>query len=279
MDTCLAHCRTHWDCLGFEAETLEHKRYGYMEYNCDLYTSISYREPYLSWGYSSFDGTEYRKVLKCAVNEDYFKSNLQNMVPYPDGVIGNTVDGFCDHVNTNFGTNGLVSYRKMTGIEFITADEKNIIESFGAPFPCARKCFELAGCSSFYSYVPAPSLGSTWNCKLIIGRAARVKNDATGIHLVHAGMLHDGLCPSLVGVVFSQTFTKISEFVCVFQTPDEAKNLADSIIETNTGNANTPLHRWTHTTEDNPFRVSSQYVTLSMPNMQGNDRQYRRVPH
>ena len=243
-----------------------------MEYNCDLYTSIM--EPYLSWSYSSFDNSEYRKTLKCAVNEDFYKSNFQNLVSYPDGVIGNTVDGICEMVNTNFG---IVDYRKMTGIEFITADEKNIIGLFKKPTDCARRCFEWPGCSSFYSYVPADSLyGTMWDCKLIIGRAAKMKNDATGMHLVHAGMLHDGLCPTNV---FSQTYTKISEFVCLFQTPDEAKSLVDSIIETNTGNANTPLHRWIYTREYNPFRISSQYVTLSMPDMQGNDRRYRRVPH
>ena len=269
MDKCLAHCQTHWDCIGYEAWTFEHKRFSYMEYNCDLYTSIA--DPYLLWGYNSYDNPHYRKSFKCAVNEDFYKSNFQNLVSYPDGVIGNTVDGICEKSDTNFG---IVDYQKMTGIEFITADDKNILSAglFKKPTDCARPCFEWPGCSSFYS-VPADSLyGTMWDCKLIIGRAGKMKNDAVQI----AGMLHDGLCPSNV---FSQTYTKISEFVCLFQTPDEAKNLADSIIETNTGNANTPLHRWIYTREYNPFRVSSQYVTLSMPNMQGNDRQYRRVPH
>ena len=260
MDKCLAHCQTHWDCIGYEAWTFEHKRFSYMEYNCDLYTSIA--DPYLLWGYNSYDNPHYRKSFKCAVNEDFYKSNFQNLVSYPDGVIGNTVAGICEKLNTSFG---IVDYRKMTGIEFITADDKNIITTGSNPGDCARRCFELAGCSSFYAT-------TALECKLIIGRAGKMKNDSVQI----AGMLHDGLCPSNV---FSQTFTKISEFVCVFQTPDEAKNLADSIVETNTGNANTPVHRWTYTREYNPFRVSSQYVTLSMPDMQGNDRRYRRVLH
>ena len=89
-----------------------------------------------------------------------------------------------------------------------------------------------------------------------------------------AGKLSN-LCPQNA---FKNTYKKKSQFYCLLFAPNGAESLVDDIVESNTGNANTPLNVWTFKkTSANPYTTSSQYVDVSLPNMGGTNRRYRPI--
>ena len=59
---------------------------------------------------------------------------------------------------------------------------------------------------------------------------------------------------------------------------DQGDALAESIAAENTGNSDIPLHAWSFKTQsDNPMVISSQYVSVKMSDMEGNDSRYRPI--
>ena len=258
MDKCLKYCLSHTGCKSFEVRTYENDDTSIEESSCYINDKNMY-PPYL-FPFAN-DGSAHVWTKTLAVTQDYYESTLKDKVQLPDGSIGGTVEieGICDETSSNFG---MVNYRQLGGFELNSIFEKNIIHQTDSS-NCAAKCFETAGCSSFYV--------DNNGCTYIIGRASKmVANNA----VTESGMLHS-LCPSNA---FQNTFKKVSEYYSLLQTPDDAQNLADSIVERNTGNPNTPLHVWSfETRSNNPLTTSSQYVSVSLPDMQGNDAQLRVV--
>ena len=64
----------------------------------------------------------------------------------------------------------------------------------------------------------------------------------------------------------------------MFWAPDEADDITDRIVAANTGNSDTPLRQWIFEGRtDNPLIRTSQYVSISMADMEGNDTRYRPV--
>ena len=199
-----------------------------------------------------------------AVLQDYYDSNpsLFDTTWQPDGTTGietESIDGICDETNTEFG---IVNYKLIDGMEFTSFDDKNIIRESGS-VNCAVRCFETAGCSAFFV--------DGDGCTYIIGRALYgLQND----NVTHSGILNN-LCPS---TPFKNTFTRRSRFFCLIFAPNQGDALAESIAAENTGNSDIPLHAWSFKTQsDNPMVISSQYVSVKMSDMEGNDSRYRLV--
>ena len=198
-----------------------------------------------------------------AVVKDYFDSNPSLFTLAPDGTTGtetDKIDGLCDATNTGFG---VVNYKRISGFEFTSLDDKNVIRESGSVNNCAVRCFETAGCSAFFV--------DGDGCTYIIGRASYGdQND----DVTHSGKLNN-LCPS---TAFKNTFTRRSQFFCLIFVPNQGDTLADRIVAENTNNSDTPLRVWSfETRSNNPMVTSSQYVSVEMPDMEGNDRRYRPV--
>ena len=92
------------------------------------------------------------------------------------------------------------------------------------------------------------------------------------------GGLTGGLTSGCPSKSFRNTFTRRSQILCLFWAPDEADDIADSIFAANIGDSDTPLRSWSFVTlTDNPLIRSSQYVSITMPDMEGSDTRYRPV--
>ena len=199
-----------------------------------------------------------------AVLQDYYDSNpsLFDSEWQPDGAMGTktvSIDGFCDETDTGFG---IVNYKHVDGIEFTSYDDKNIIRESGS-VNCAVRCFETAGCSAFFV--------DGDGCTYIIGRALDGDHND---NVTQSGILNN-LCPS---TPFKNTFTRRSQFFCLIFAPNQGDALAESIVAENTGNSDTPLRVWSFETQsNNPMVTSSQYVSVEMPDMEGNDSKYRPI--
>ena len=178
--------------------------------------------------------------------------------------------------NTAFGTGA--KYISMEGIEFLTADSKNIVRESGPN--CVARCFERAGCSAFF--ITGDYMLNNTVCSFIIGDTNGIKKNS---EVVDAGKISP-LCPM---DAFTNTYTLTSKFLCIFFAPSEFQSIADAIVEQNTGNSNTPLRTWNFTTYNStythnfttyhtsPIKSSSQYVSVGMINTSGNDARYRAV--
>ena len=205
-----------------------------------------------------------------AMPKDYYENLQIPTVMPPDGEIVNGVViegiiktgfyGTCNDVDTAFGK---VSYRKFDKIEFLpknlrccerypSFDEKYHVTLTNVPnMNCAAKCFETPGCSSFST--------DGNDCSYIIGTVDRKAENAA---ITEAGMLHAELCPSST---FTTTFERKSEIFGNVGTSQDAQDLADRIVEENTGNANTPLRVWrTGIRSYSPVTMWSQYVEVEI---------------
>ena len=259
MDRCIAYCMSYTGCITAMVSTT----YGYITRaeHCwisdrDFY--YPYMKPYKR------EYSTYTYSMSLAVMQDYYQANSDKFKSYrqPDGTSsGSSVEipGLCDKANTGFG---LVDYRNVGAVSYSSRDDKNVIRD-SDPTNCAAKCFETAGCSSFFV--------DGNGCTFIIGRPYKMIENAD---VSDSGMLNN-ICPM---DTFKSTFTRKSQFYCLLWAPSEAENIADSIVRRNTGNADTPLRVWSfETISNNPLMKSSQYVSILQPNMQGNDRRYRPV--
>ena len=197
------------------------------------------------------------------VAQDYYEANSWLFDYMPDGNSGGglvEIEGLCDETSSDFG---MVNYRNIDGKVFTALDEKNVVRVPGSTGDCGAQCFGKAGCSAFFE--------DGDGCTYIIGQVSGVvAND----DVTHAGAL-TGVCPSNS---FRSTFTRRSEIFCLIWAPDEADNVADSIFAANIGDSDTPLRSWSFETRtDNPLIRSSQYVSITMPDMEGSDTRYRPV--
>ena len=175
------------------------------------------------------------------------------------GADSGKVEARCDQTNTGFG---IINYKKIDGIEFTSAVDQNIIRETGQ-VNCAVRCFEKAGCSAFFV--------DNNGCTYIIGEASYGdQND----NVTHSGTLNN-LCPS---TSFTSTFTRRSQFFCLIWAPNQGDTLADSIVAQNAGNSANLLRSWSFETQsNNPMVTSSQYVSVEMPDMEGNDSRFRPI--
>ena len=178
----------------------------------------------------------------------------------PHGTAGGSVleiEGLCEKANTDFG---IVNFKNTGATEFVTLNEKNIIRD-PTTTDCAAKCFETAGCSTFFA--------DDNGCNYVIGFTSNAINNEK---VTNSGMLHDVCLTN----AFQSTLTKVSEFYCLLSLPDEIQNAADSIIESNIANTDSPLRVWSFETKtDNPMITTSQYVSVTIP--KGVKRQYNPI--
>ena len=270
LDRCVAYCISNIGCIGVRVEIFEYDYHDYYDYNdeyqeeCYITDQEFYEiDPFV---YDSsidrpFDSPEWY-ITTIAVMQDFYELNSPIFERQPDGVIGGASadnGGLCDKTNTAFG---MVDYRNLGPVSFSTHDDKNIIRIEDST-NCAAKCFETAGCSSFFV--------DENGCTYIIGRIYQKVEDA---NITDSGILNN-FCPTNA---FTSTFTKRSRLYCLIWAPDEAENIADSIVQSNIGNTETPLHVWSFETKsNNPLMKSSQYVSLKQPDMKGDDRRYRPI--
>ena len=205
------------------------------------------------WGSTCRDPDNLSETTQLGVFRDYYKDNSDFITDFfpsnePDGTVRANYDdlkGVCDEANSVFGD---VNYRNMEGNRFLTADSKNVVREPGPN--CAAKCFGKAGCSAFYTTADG--------CTFILGYAyaATITSGVT-----KAGKIHT-VCPNNA---FQNTYTRVSQFNCVFFSPLDAESIAEDIVEQNTGNPNTPLRVWNYETKSNsPMTTSSQYVSVEV---------------
>ena len=294
MDRCVAYCMSYTGCIGmmalindydssdycddyyyyysdyYDEDYCEENAYSYYEEYCYITQGRRPISPYnpLPPFLRTYEGGYQSRSV--AFMQTYYESNRQYFRdhPYwnrdyrqPDGTISGSVEisGLCDTTNTEFGT---VNYRNLDAISFSNRDDKNVIRDSDSS-NCAAKCFETAGCSSFFV--------DDNGCTYIIGRYSQRVDDAT---VTDAGMLNS-ICPT---DAFTSRYTRRSQFYCLLFAPDEAENIADRILQRNAGNADTPLGVWSfETRSSNPLIKSSQYVLLTQPDMRGDDERYRPV--
>ena len=207
----------------------------------------------------NFDGSKRTSTL--AIVQDYYKENCSVFSAPEDCVI--EIEGLsgpvCDETNSYFG---MVNYLNLDGKVLSAFDDKNVVREEGFTGNCARRCFGRAGCSAFFEDGDV--------CSYIIGRYSSSVESNSQVAL--SGALN-GRCPS---TSFRSSFTRRSQFFCLILTPDEANDLADDIVAANTGNVDTPLRQWKFEGRTaNPLIRTSQYVSISMPDMEGNDTRYR----
>ena len=260
FDRCFSYCLGYNGCIAaLPLRTLSVSSGEYVHGQCFITTQVLTGEI----EYFKRVSTQFILTPTIGVTKAFYEQNPQYFPIEADGYSGSDdveIEGLCDETNTGFG---MVGYRKLDKTDFRSMDDKNVIRDSGST-NCAAKCFETAGCSSFYV--------DDDGCTYVIGHSIRNKNDA----ITEAGMIHD-LCPTKA---FTSTFIRRSQFFCLIWAPNEADNIADSIVRSNTANSNTPLRAWsfeTKTSSGNPMYASSQYVSVSMPNMSGTDRRYRPV--
>ena len=277
IDKCQRHCLSVPGCIAFEAwQDINWKN----EIVQQCYTgqnSIDYSEDYYSLNefvYPYMEYVGYPNVVVAMSKEFYENLEIQPDNP-PDGAIVNGViidgqvnfDGYCDKVDTG-SSFGQVNYRTFDKIKFVPFYPKNIItESTISTSQCAVKCFEKAGCTAFFMVDN--------DCSFIIGPASkREENNA----VTGSGQLSPSVCPL---TAFTTTYIKKSYMSYIFTTQIEAEDMADSIVEENTGNVNTPLRDWIFKTTNNyPMTKSSQYISVSIhseTNWMGNT--YRKGSH
>ena len=261
LEKCVNYCSKVKDCVATYAESRHWTQTGEnWGYSCRLATSYYVRgsKPY------DWSGPEQFKTYSFAVQKDFYEENSSLFNSEPDGstaqIASTANEGLCDAAETGFG---MVDYRKFNGIEFASIKKENIIQDEGEN-ECPKSCFETAGCSAFFV--------ENNDCTLVIGPNYAIENNA----VAQSGLL-DGVCPSSA---FQNTFIRRSQFYCLIFTPNEADSLADDIVEFNTGNPNTRLHAWlfkTEKTNKKQMLASSQYVSLSMLDLDGFDSRYRQV--
>ena len=274
FDRCVAYCLSYPGCIAASAvittwdasDYYYYYYYGGDEYRENCFIIANDREwlsPALLVNKREAPGFSYTGTF--ALRKDYYESNYDKMFAFyrqPDGTTGSSlveIPGLCDKTNTGFGK---VDYRNVGAVSFSNLDDKNVIRDSDSS-DCAAKCFETAGCSSFFV--------DDNGCTYIIGRPYKMEEDDT---VTNAGMLNN-LCPT---DAFTSTFTRRSRFYCLIWAPDVAENIAGTIVQQNTGNSDTPLHVWSfETASNNPLIKSSQYVSVTQPDMQGDDPRYRPV--
>ena len=215
--------------------------HGISWYNCYITSRVFHSGP-KCWGSACHDPNDHSDGVQFGVFKDYYEEKPDALpVTKPDGTFrpaNANVKGVCDKISTAFGE---VNYREMNEIAFL-ADSKNVVRESGSN--CAARCFERAGCSAFYVTVDG--------CTFIMGYAYGARKNS---EVSEAGKIQ-GICPN---TAFTNTFTLVSRFECIFYSPAESQSIADDIVARNTGNANTPLREWKYQTISNsPMITSSQ---------------------
>ena len=264
-ERCASYCLATTDCVGMAVTKIEYDPQYYPNHQDYEYCYINKGDYYGNtdcWGTTCNPTYNYRytQTIIQGVFRDFYDANPTYFDWEIDGVIGTNTetDGTCGETSTGFGD---VNYKNTKGVAYSTADSKNVVRESGTN--CAVRCFEKAGCTAFFH--------AEHGCTFIIGAISGEVQDTT---VGESGML-DAICPS---TAFSNTYTRRSQFYCLFFAPSDAGNTADALVARNTGNANTPLRVWSFEVQtNNPMVTTSQYVTVEMPNVAGNYARYRPV--
>ena len=313
-ERCQSYCLSRSDCIAVEV-TEGHYKYKRDQQTCHVTISfIGGMFSSSSWLYH--DGEWEKNVLY--VKKDVYEANRSQFSISPTGlmeVLGDTDAGLCDGALTSFGP---VNYRNTKGSKIIPSEPKNVIREdrpLMARF-CAQRCFEKAGCSAFYEYGQSctfimgygmseddidPEYYDYGNYTASLEysydydpESFQFNPNATDYYSERSASSFEGdfsspawttdvklsgklsnLCPQNA---FKNTYTKKSQFYCLFFAPDGADTLVDDIVESNTVDPDTPLNVWTFKdTNSNPYTTSSQYVDISMPNMRGTNEKYRPI--
>ena len=257
LDQCVSYCLSHDGCIA--AQTLDISSNSVDVSYCSMCDSNMTSAP------EFFDGSfgDYQKTWNLAVVKDYYEENCFYLNDTPDDCeVEGLTDLLCDETRSYFG---IVNYLNLDGKVLAAFDDKNVVREQGfSSNNCARRCFGRAGCSAFFH--------DGDECSYIIGQYSASVESNTQVTL--SGALN-GICPS---TAFRSSFTRRSQFFCLFWAPDEADDITDSIVAANTGNVDTPLRQWKFEGRTaNPLIRTSQYVSISMPDMVGNDARYRPV--
>ena len=265
LERCASYCFSFREgqnrCIVAEIWNIKHGATQTVYEDCAIATHLG--PPWISpWKSMSWNGWS-STGSKLIVLKDFYESN-RSSINYrkPDRIIGNVAEpkDLCSESNTDFG---VVKYSSTGSFKFLATDDKNIIRESNK-FNCAGRCFEKAGCSAFYV--------DDNGCTFVIGNAfGKVKND----DVTSSGMLNDGICPSKA---FKNSFTRKSQFSCLFYTSDDADKIADTLVLNNAGNSNATLREWSFETGTGyPLVTSSQYINVEMQNLDGYYEKYRPV--
>ena len=263
LDRCLAYCHSLTSCVGVFIHTTYYKKSipRYERKTCSI-NDNAITVPPKPYYYESgiYDYPQVIQYGLLAVVKEVVKSN-PSIFPDPDGSIGGGIDvddGVCDEAESDFGA---VQYRNTGAVQFTSWDDKNIITD-PDPENCAAKCFATAGCSSFYV--------DDNGCSFVIGVSSNQPND----QVTESGQLQN-ICPTSA---FTSSFTKRSQFYGKVWAPEDGEEIIDNIIATNVDKIGNPLHVWNFETEgQNPIITSSQYVTLTPPDLSYDGKVYRRI--
>ena len=268
FDRCVSYCLSHTGCIAVQPftsykrnthQSVVHSRICYMIDQGFSRPIESYRPDF----YQTVESDH--AVISLVVKHDYYISNPHLFNVEPEGFTGGSsdveIEGLCDEINTGFG---MINYRNLNGIEFTSKDDYNVIRVSDS-VNCAVKCFETAGCSAFFV--------ENGGCTYIIGNSLRKKNDA----VTDSGILSNGLCPT---TAFENSFIRRGQMFGLIFAPHEAEDLALLIRRKNGGIPNNPFHVWRFDTQkitENSMLSSSQFVSVSMPDMYGPDKRYRPI--
>jgi len=260
-ETCADYCLASDGCTGMAVTIYKPSPTSSTTYYCYVTYSVYSSGPDC-WGTNCRDSSNMSHTIIFAVFRDYYESNPENLpTDTPDGTIGASyeeVEGVCDTTSTVYGD---VNFEETKSVEYSSEDSKNIVRE-KLETNCAAQCFAKAGCSAFY--------GIDDGCTFIMGQP-EVGSEASNIG--ESGVINK-LCPN---TAFTTTFSRKSEFYCLFFAPSDAGNIANDIVQENTGNVNTPLRTWSFRTEKDDKMLVSQYVSIDMPNTSGYYATYRPV--
>ena len=275
LDQCVSYCLSHDGCIAAQTLDLIYDDENYYFYydpydsrHCEICDSFMTSKPVYRT-YPNNYGTQ--RTWNLAVVKDYYDENCFYLSDNPDDCvieIEGLSDGLCGETRSYFGK---VNYLNLDGKVLAALDEKNVVQEQGfSSTNCARRCFGRAGCSAFFY--------DGDECSYIIGAYSSSVESNTQVAL--SGALN-GICPS---TAFRSSFTRRSQFYCLIWAPDEADDITDRIVAVNTGNSDTPLRQWIFEGRtDNPLIRTSQYISISMPDMEGiqdtdkSDTRYRQV--
>ena len=155
----------------------------------------------------------------------------------------------------------MVNYEKSSGFAF-DSFAKNVVKGESIKKKnCAADCFNKAGCSAFFIQDDI--------CNYVIGRTfGAIRNSK-----VTSGGQLDNICPANP---FKNSFVKKSEFKAYIFAPTEADDIADNIVEANTGRTDIQLRSWSFEDQSkDPWTTSSQYVDVVMRDLEGHDLKIR----
>jgi len=157
----------------------------------------------------------------------------------------------CTSMSTDYG---IVKYIETTPTKYSTANFKN--EIFHQSGDCADNCLHTAGCYSFTD--------DGADCINIIGA---FRDEGEDQSVIDSGKL-TSQCDN--SAVLAQSFSKVSEFKCQFQTAAETDDVIAQLLADNGLQASVPLDSWIPQNLGGG-QSKSQFVHLSSGTLDGEE--------